>query len=80
MIENYIPFEDVMINIKYHPDITQKEKEAFKESLMGIYMTDKRKEKTFKQVKTNQQRNNERTRERKTSENDIPRHKGGDNI
>ena len=80
MIENYIPFEDVMINIKFHPDITKEDKERYKETLKGLFMTDKRKEKTFKQVKLNQQRNNERTRKFTTSENDIPRYKGGDNI
>ena len=61
MIENYIPFEDVMIKIKFHPDITNEDKERYKETLKGLFMTDKRKEKTFKQVKSNQQRNNERT-------------------
>ena len=60
MIENYIPFEDVMIKIKFHPDITNEDKERYKETLKGLFMTDKRKEKTFKQVKSNQQRNNER--------------------
>jgi hypothetical protein len=57
MIENYIPFDDVMIKIKFHPDITKKDKERYKESLKGLFMTDKRKEQTFKQVKSNQQRN-----------------------
>jgi hypothetical protein len=57
MIENYIPFEDVMIKIKFHPDITKEDKERYKESLKGLFMTDKRKKQTFKQVKTNQQRN-----------------------
>ena len=57
MIENYIPFEDVMIKIKYHPDITKQEKEQFKEAIIGIYMTDKRKENTFKPIIKNQERN-----------------------
>ena len=44
MIENYIPIEDVLIRIKYHPDITKQEKEQFKEAIKGIYMTEKGKE------------------------------------
>jgi hypothetical protein len=66
MIENYIPFEDVMIKIKFHPDITKEDKERYKESLKGLFMTDKRKEQTFKKVKSNQQRNYERS----TNDND----------
>ena len=57
MIENYIPMEDVLIRIKYHPDITKEEKEQFKESIKGIYMTDKGREKIRKPVIKNQQRN-----------------------
>jgi len=57
MIENYIPFEDVMIKIKFHPDITKEDKERYKESLKGLFMTDKRKKQTFKEVKSNQERN-----------------------
>jgi len=60
MIENYIPAEDVLVRIKYHRDITPEEKAKFKEQIKGLYMTDKRKEQTFKKVITNQQRN-ERT-------------------
>ena len=33
MIENYIPIEDVLIRIKYHPDITKQEKEQYIESM-----------------------------------------------
>jgi hypothetical protein len=66
MIENYIPFDDVMIKIKFHPDITKEDKERYKESLKGLFMTDKRKEQTFKKVKSNQQRTYERT----TNDND----------
>jgi hypothetical protein len=55
-METFIPAEDVLARIKYHPDITPKEKEKFKEQLKGLYMTDKRKEQTFKKVLTNQQR------------------------
>lgn len=57
MIENYIPMEDVLIRIKYHPDITKQEKEQFKEAIKGIYMTEKGKEKTFKPIIKNQERN-----------------------
>jgi hypothetical protein len=56
-MEIFIPAEDVLARIKYHPDITPKEKEKFKEQLKGLYMTDKRKEQTFKETLTNQQRN-----------------------
>ena len=56
-MEIFIPAEDVLVRIKYHPDITPKEKEKFKEQLKGLYMTDKRKEQTFKETLTNQQRN-----------------------
>ena len=56
-METFIPAEDVLARIKYHPDITPKEKEKFKEQLKGLYMTDKRKEQTFKETLTNQQRN-----------------------
>ena len=51
MIENYIPMEDVLIRIKYHPDITKQEKEQFKESIKGIYMTEKGKVKMNKPKK-----------------------------
>jgi hypothetical protein len=56
-METFIPAEDVLARIKYHPDITPKEKEKFKEQLKGLYMTDKRKEQTLKKALTNQQRN-----------------------
>ena len=56
-METFIPAEDVLARIKYHPDITPKEKEKFKEQLKGLYMTDKRKEETLKKALTNQQRN-----------------------
>ena len=51
MIENYIPMEDVLIRIKYHPDISKAEKEQFKEAIKGIYMTEKGKEKMNKPKK-----------------------------
>jgi hypothetical protein len=56
MIENYIPMEDVLIRIKYHPDITKEEKAQFEEQVKGIYMTDKRRDKMNKPVIKNQQR------------------------
>jgi hypothetical protein len=56
-METFIPAEDVIARIKYHPDITPKEKEKFKEQLKGLYMTDKRKEQTFKPITKNQKRN-----------------------
>ena len=57
MIENYIPMEDVLIRVKYHPDITKEEKAEFEEIVKGLYMTDKRKKKVFKPITKNQQRN-----------------------
>ena len=57
MIENYIPMEDVLIRIKYHPDITKQEKEQFKESIKGIYMTEKGKVKINKPKKYQNERN-----------------------
>jgi hypothetical protein len=57
MKETFIPAEDVIITIKYHPDITPKEKEKYKEQIKGLYMTDKRREQIFKPAIKNQQRN-----------------------
>jgi DnaJ-class molecular chaperone len=57
MIETYIPMEDVLIKVKYHPDITKEEKAQFEEIVKGIYMTDKRKKKVFKPITKNQERN-----------------------
>ena len=57
MIENYIPMEDVLIRIKYHPDISKAEKEQFKEAIKGIYMTDKGKVKMNKPKKYQNERN-----------------------
>lgn len=54
-METFIPADDVLVRIKYHPDITEKEKEKFKEQIKGLYMTDKRREQTFKPK--NQKRN-----------------------
>lgn len=41
--ETYIPMENVLISIKYHPDITEKEKQDFKKSLNLIINNDKKK-------------------------------------
>jgi len=57
MIETYIPMEDVLIRVKYHPDITKQEKAQFEEIVKGIYMTEKRKKKVFKPITKNQKRN-----------------------
>jgi hypothetical protein len=59
-METFIPAEDVLVRIKYHPDITPQEKTKFKEQIKGLYMTDKRKEQRFKPIIKNQKRN-ERT-------------------
>ena len=56
-METFIPMEDVLIRIKYHPDISKQEKEQFKESIKGIYMTDKGKEKMNKPKKYQNERN-----------------------
>ena len=56
-METFIPMEDVLIRVKYHPDITKEEKAQFEEIVNGIYMTDKRKKKVFKPITKNQQRN-----------------------
>ena len=57
MIETYIPMEDVLIRVKYHPDITKEEKAEFEEIVKGLYMTDKKKKKVFKLITKNQKRN-----------------------
>ena len=36
MIENYIPFEDVMIKIKFHPDITKEHKDNLKKQKIKL--------------------------------------------
>lgn len=55
-METYIPADDVLVRIKYHPDITPEEKAKFQEQIKGLYMTDKRKEQTFKPIIKNQKR------------------------
>lgn len=57
MIENYIPMEDVLVRIKYHPDITKEEKEQFKESIKGIYITERGKVKINKPKKYQNENN-----------------------
>ena len=57
-METFIPMEDVLIRIKYHPDISKAEKEQFKEAIKGIYMTDKGKVKMNKPKKYQNERNN----------------------
>ena len=57
MKETFIPAEDVIITIKYHPDITPKEKEKYKEQIKGLYMTEKRRKQIYKPIIKNQQRN-----------------------
>jgi hypothetical protein len=59
-METFILSQDIINRIKSHPDISKQDKERYKETLKGLFMTDKRKEQTFKEVKSNQQRNNER--------------------
>ena len=52
--------EDVLYRIKTHPDLTKKDKNEFAYITDMLKMSDKRKEKIFKQVKSNQQRNNKK--------------------
>ena len=54
--ETFIPMQDVINRINTHPDITKEVKKEFKHITDLLYMTDKRKEQTFKQVKSNQKR------------------------
>lgn len=55
-METFIPMEDVLIRVKYHPDISKEEKAKFEEIVKGIYMTDKRRDKMNKPIIKNQQR------------------------
>lgn len=54
--ETFIPMQDVINRINTHPDITKEVKKEFKHITDLLYMTDRRKEQTFKQVKSNQKR------------------------
>jgi hypothetical protein len=55
-METFIPMQDVLIKIKYHPDISIQEKIQFKESIKGIYMTEKGKVKMNKPKKYQNER------------------------
>jgi hypothetical protein len=55
--ETFIPMEDVLYRIKTHPDLTKQDKKEFAYITDMLKMSNKRKEKIFKQVKSNQQRN-----------------------
>ena len=54
--ETFIPMEDVLYRIKTHPDLTKQDKKEFAYITDMLKMSNKRKEQTFKQVKSNQQR------------------------
>jgi len=56
-METFIPAEDILIKIKYHKDISQEEKKKYEQSIKGLFMTKKSKEKTFKPIIKNQERN-----------------------
>jgi hypothetical protein len=55
--ETFIPMEDVLYRIKTHPDISKKDKKDFGYITDMLKMSDKRKKKIFKPVKSNQKRN-----------------------
>ena len=55
--ETFIPMQDVINRINTHPDITKEVKKEFKHITDLLYMTDKRKEQTFKPITKNQKRN-----------------------
>ena len=55
--ETFIPMQDVINRINTHPDITKEVKKEFKHITDLLYMTDRRKEKTFKPIIKNQKRN-----------------------
>jgi hypothetical protein len=42
--ETYIPIKNVLIKIKYHPDITEKDKEEFKKHLDFIVVKEQKTE------------------------------------
>lgn len=50
--ETYIPIKDVLIKIKYHPDITEKDKEKFKNDLDFIVIKEQKTE-TNESITTN---------------------------
>ena len=55
--ETFIPFRDIEIRLKNHPDLDEKDKKEFGYITDMLKMSKKRKEKIFKPVITNQQRN-----------------------
>lgn len=54
--ETFIPMQDVINRINTHPDITKEVKKEFKHITDLLYMTDRRKEQTFKPIIKNQKR------------------------
>lgn len=54
--ETFIPMQDVINRINTHPDITKEVKKEFKHITDLLYMTDRRKEQTFKPITKNQKR------------------------
>ena len=48
MSETFIPMQDVINRITTHPDMTKEAKKEFKHITDLLYMTDRRKEQTFK--------------------------------
>ena len=55
--ETFIPMQDVINRINTHPDITKEVKKEFKHITDLLYMTDRRKEQTFKPTTKNKKRN-----------------------
>ena len=55
--ETFIPFRDIEIRLKSHPDLTDKDKKEFGYITDMLKMSKKRKEKIFKPVIKNQQKN-----------------------
>ena len=49
--ETFIPEQDVLVNIKYHPDISTEEKKAFKRNL-GLILKGKKIQPNLIKVKT----------------------------
>jgi hypothetical protein len=54
--ETFIPAQDVLAKIKYHPDITEKDKQDFKYLVSQIWMTEETREKNKLPIKKNQDR------------------------
>ena len=64
--ETYIPIQDVLVKIKYHPDISEQDRARFKADVSRIWMTDKTREKNKLPIKKNQDRG---TNKRNQTEN-----------